>query len=601
MSRSALALVLALAFVAPAASAWTAGGGREPDTVYDRDGGAMFLATDVDPDPGVRQAYFSAVPASPSYTGNGVNPNAGAVGSRQLFPGNTAFNVFLGAWKDCNDDGYVGHAETIVMEYRAELLTNTSVCPSGGEFNDGTWVYEFLWIGNGPAPGDPCCYRYPRMIYDPASRVWGDFGVPGREVHFDCAYAPMPLGTTERTGGLLGYGDCVVAHRGARAVNDVDAQAELGLAFEDPYHPEKDCDHPLNQRVPGNTFGNDPCAPDDTGALEPWTEDRAVTVWDCDGEGTVHDPTGAPGQQGWTSPRNLIYDNDPTGVLVLPGAVDGTVLTDERGYVLPGVNATPAVNPDGSLVTGYDHASRRCRGMPFPVNAAADTLSGWMILEAAASANEEQEGKRQSDFLFEWGTAAFFVPIMGDGFGNDVFQTGNNVRNLAASQGLGDEYAALADSHHGLGRDIPQDAGVHAVSRLAYPYPHGYRSYQVYGPPTYNGPTLRGDLQPAGGQLFSFYASLGADARAVLDLPGPERIYGADVCPVASGVHEGWDCDPDNWWNPDLGGTANPAGPRPGWAYHLRDVDCYDSTVVDGTPTQLSLAALSTDGPCVAP
>lgn len=540
-----IAAGLALALTMPIAGAtWYTRGSFEPDTQQDREDGRMFLEADQNPDAGHKQVYFNAVPMDRN--GVSLNPNVGRLETRYIPAGSMGFSAFLGIWKDCNGDDYIGMAESALFHYRSELLAPTGICGEGGPFNRGGWVTEFVYIARNESGIHP---RFPRVFNDTDARVWGDFGLPGKEegVHYDCAQLPFPVGTFESTGGLLVYADCQIGYNVAKTINTLDSDGALGLRFEDRYHPERDCDSRLNQPIPGGMYGKNPCS-DETGTFEGETEDRMFTVWDCrDGGTDVRDPTAAPGQRGSLSQVEL-----PS----VAGYGGTTNLSDETGsYRKIGTPAPSVGNPEGSLTAGLDNfqsgASQGCRP--------ANYWSNLTYLESDFSATNPTDGKRMTDFDFRY-----------------------------RAQGYGP-----------AGQGGPAGGGVSANENPAW------SASVTYLPPTYMGGTIRNsDLLPAPAIYLTFYAKLGvASTHAGLKLPSSTPgTYGAESCSGGIGAGQtkqnGWDCDPTHWWNPEMGGTDNWMGARPGDSYHLRDTDCYDGQLVKGAPVYASLVLLSEDGPC---
>lgn len=121
----------------------------EPSTNQDAASPYMWHDAYAAPGPSER-VYFNAF-LSP--LGSGSHQTAGF------------WHAYLGAWKDCNRDGYIGSAATGSETYSTTLLLDPSVCPVGGKHNDGTTVREFLWIGPGASD-----------INDPGALVWADEG-----------------------------------------------------------------------------------------------------------------------------------------------------------------------------------------------------------------------------------------------------------------------------------------------------------------------------------------------------------------------------------------------------------------------------------------
>jgi hypothetical protein len=146
--RSTVAvLAMAILLTAPSALAeWKGRGFYEPDTEFDTTQGWMFANPDVNPDAGIRQVYFSGYAGQSHGVHTAFNPNVATTGS-QIMPYPTIVSAFLGVWKDCNSDGFIGLAESAGasmhviqgsapvarydMSYPAALLSDDSVCPTG--------------------------------------------------------------------------------------------------------------------------------------------------------------------------------------------------------------------------------------------------------------------------------------------------------------------------------------------------------------------------------------------------------------------------------------------------------------------------------------
>lgn len=571
------ACIAAILAVPAGAAAWSIAGSFEPDTEADVSGGTMYATPDVDPNPTVRKVYFNGVPMLTNGIGGGVNPNSATLQSRIIPPGAFAVMAFLGVWKDCNGDGAVGQLESALFEYRSELLSSTT-CPAGGEFNRDGWVYEFLPIGrgDGDAQNDPL-----RWINDGESQVWADFGRPGHEgeVHFDCSSYPLPSGTTASTGGLLSYADCSTSYSIAGYVNALDPSGTL--AFEDPYNVEEDCDHPLNQPIAGGTFGNGACDWG-TGWFESGADDPAYVLYDCDAEPiVVEDPLGS---QTVTDPTG-----DQLGLVFGDGI---TVGIGDRGTPPPRLDAA-ALNPDGSYVEALGYATSGCEtsGQEFAIVG--------QLLEADFEGSNPGIGKRQADFPLAFGenpstfwTLGFF----------DI-RRGNLCEPYISGTCIG---PVITDT---FGNDTPGSLGVTALATSGNTFVSEWPVWStgvIYTPPGYYGNTIRGDGQAAGAKWFTFYARVGTTTSTSTQLlASAPSSYGSEACgSFSSGVREGWDCAPDHWWNPAMGGTdyatylADGDAPRPGMPYHLRDNDCYDGQLASGTPAYASGALVSYEGTC---
>lgn len=102
-----------LAVSSGAAASWSVHGSVEPDTSWDAGSGRMWQNA---PDGTGAPIYFDVVAnAGPS----GQNPNE--IGTR-LHPPATTYGAFLGVWRDCSHDGFIGLADGALMEYSTTLL-----------------------------------------------------------------------------------------------------------------------------------------------------------------------------------------------------------------------------------------------------------------------------------------------------------------------------------------------------------------------------------------------------------------------------------------------------------------------------------------------
>ena len=111
------------------------------------------------------------------------------------------------------------------------------------------------------------------------------------------------------------------------------------------------------------------------------------------------------------------------------------------------------------------------------------------------------------------------------------------------------------------------------------------------GPNTVRPDLAGGSVGFAPAHVLTFYAFVSQQTTdRGFALPGTTLgTYGSWHCGSnTSGIHNGWNCDADIWYiNPDgsfpddvtLAGLA-----KPGWKYQLRDVDCYDGSIL-GLPT----------------
>lgn len=591
MDRRLLAIA-ALALLSPLASGqWAVHGTLEPDTSYDRDSGFMWLERDVRTDGARPRVYFNAVG---NFYSTGVNPNTDLTGSRvHPFPFQNV-GAYLGVWKDCNDDGYIGMAAGSLTEYRAELLSSPDICPSL-PFNDGEWVYEFLWVTSAFRPTERASPTL-RSILDREALVWGDRGLPGAvalpfeacDVFYANGLTPvatMPYhGSTSSTGGALRYADCWAGHNVARTVNDVDFTGQL--RFEDPERPDRSSSM-LNQPLPVSVFG----VHDDTGDRDgvydrhPDAQERsAFTVWDCSaprGTADVRDPTGPSGRRGELSvvdarervpeSQRAAYD---AAVARLPATARPRpiALADGTGSYTSVPAVAASADPQGNVYTG---ANATERGVGVTNDAAGTTLHRAPCAEQRAptravvdTTHPPVEGPPPRD-------AFGFARHMNDyTFGFLKHQTDAlHVARNTTGQPL-----------YPLGRDAPTSLGTDAARFTSAVVGPGWFAN---GPRTQRPPVMdRRSLEPGAVVYETFYARVGSATLAVADVP-TDNVYGAEWCLGATtGVVGRFDCDASRWWDPTVDPYATyrpdsdadgiPEGALPGIRYHLRDVDCRD-------------------------
>lgn len=559
MSRTLIALVLALVAVTPAAlAAWGVAGEVEPDTAHDRSG-YMWSDASAAQDPTRSAVYFNGVGLQ-SLTGSsgGVQLNALPLGTRLAPVGTFQAYAYLGLWRDCDRDGYVGMASSALWRYRAELLTDASLCPAGGAHNDGAWVTEFRWIND----------RYESIagVLDPGSMVWGDFGRPTDAPFIDCRQVPLPRGTLGSTGGALGWADCQLGRPVGSTVNAVDDDGSKGLRFEDPNHPERDCGSQLNRETP--LGAEEECEGWGDALYERGDADPAFTVWDCSQPGTdVRNPLAPPGEEGpLKDPKDLQWRNDGSIAHVQPVA--------------------PAVDADGSVFVALQQAFVRWDCEAYTQGTAgAHLLHPYNVasLESPYAQFAATDGKRQTDFAFSFMPGSHQESAQTRPGGTLSTPLRSQCGNPPATRPPPELCADLLAPYRG---PIGAVDGAYGLRLKGDQEGAGWRAAQSYRAPTYSGTLFRGNLEQAGVQWLTFYAKLGSTLQTA-SLPAPGLgTYGAETCGIAtSGVVAGWDCDPTHWWNTEMGGAAPPSlavVARVGTEYHLRDVDCLDGHVAAG-------------------
>jgi hypothetical protein len=580
--------VLALAFACmllatgPAA-AWSFRDDAEPSTQLDRSGDFMWTGENA---PG--RVYFDVV-AQASVSGQ--NPNDALLGAR-IPPPDPSYTAYLGVWRDCNGDGYLGTALGGLLDYPGTASATgwpepTPACPYPSPFNgpDG-WIHELLWIGPqkwSPNPDD-ITYVIPGLQDNPSARVWGDLGLPGSSPEPACAAWPLPRGTTSSTGAALGYADCFDGHAVAQA-----------LGFPDPAHPER-APGPLDQHAPVSLFG-DPSAPGGprVGLLQRDSGRSAYTAWDCNqrvgvnaGGGprsiTIQDPepasdgyrlAGSKGVEGVA--EVAVFEDDPHGG---PPSFHRD-LADPEGWYVSAPAPTPPHAPDagGSL---YDAAQGAEVGAVERCDPNADVVPmlglgpGPLLGKAPLPESDNhgvdpRDGRRQNDFAFDF----------------QNMRVSNQEGGTVAQGNLG--APAVGDmAGHGLSL---QDFGLAALRDVNGAGPGWHSLAQpLLGPRT----LTRSEATPVGARHVTFYAHfLPGDVTVPLaggsGTPGNVGTYGDLNCDAIgrnAGVRGGWSCDPAQWWvTPDASArprnrfSGDALGAVVGDTYELRDVDCTDGGV----------------------
>ncbi|MEA3201265.1 MAG: hypothetical protein QOE90_2693 [Thermoplasmata archaeon] len=574
MPRLAVAL-LALVLAAPLGAAWTFHGDTEPSTQRDREDGLMWTST-AGADANLH-VFFDVVAEAAT---TGQNPNDAALGTRVADP-TPSYTAYLGVWRDCNRDGYLGAAQGALLEYTpndaqvAGAPVDYAICPVGSLWNhDGGTnnptlglggsaglVTELLWIG--PAAWsqrpDEDTYRIPHMIDDPTARVWGDVGLPGDPPARACPVWPLPRGTTSSTGGALGDVACE---------DTTDTVAALPIP---------------DLHAPVSLFG-DPSA-GRTGLLQRGSGHPAASLWDC------ADPRGTPVRDPGVFPITFADPEPAQDHYLLAGSkgVEGvayvTVFSDDpnggppRFYenaddangnlaTLPAV--APSSDASGSLYDAAQDAELgaldRCDPQHDVAPAAGlgpgPLLGKAPLPEDDVAGTDATRGRRQSDITFDF----------------QQMRVSNQEGGALTDGNLG--APALGDLlGHGMNT---QDFGLAALRDINGNGP-GWHSLDagLAGPRALN----RGQLALGAPAYVTFYARVGAGG---LLTPGNAGTYGDAACEGAigpgAGVVGGWDCDPADWWSPAAGASANPTnrfsgaalGVPVGTDYELRDVDCVD-------------------------
>lgn len=654
--RIAAFALAALMALPPAGAIWKVQGTYEPDTHQDAADGWMF--TDA-PTQAEERVYFNVIQ---TYYFTGVNPNTGAVAGGRLFDGNINMDAWLGTWRDCNKDGYIGmalSAETVYPLAEANAIgqpVDSSICPVqardpasptfGGTnelvHNDGQWVREFIPIG--PGDGFNQGAHDFAFLNDTEAGIWGDNCTPDQ----NCPVTTCPLvlgyapATFSSTGGFIAFADCLDSRfTGFRVVtsgvNDVaDALDAAGLhdqadavRITDPVNAGSSGSI-VNQHFPVSVWG-DPYAGDGeqggalvnggvgvapvddqvhgvqnpfsggtqdgqrTGLLQENSEknhadgthddrDAAFTTWDCAGDDTAN-------QASPVGETKLTPDDDPTGGVLIGGdgilfGQNGFTVWDGQPVRVPAAAPTlPYTVPHGSVYDGANETFAMCTTQnraPLPFAFGNDGLN--LGLQSAMSPDRNgtaaEPAKRSNDWYFTF---------VANGGQNALLTQGIPGAGIPGVGGRG--MPGSGEAQAGLDSSPWQFTNGGVLNR-----PRVIRNDFATNPST----------QPLPNAVYyTFYAKLGRTAGLSLPHAG-SGVYGAESCQGDfDNVVNGWDCNPDHWFDTAYGGSASPTdnwgrpvGVHVGTEYQLRDTDCYDGRVANDVPVGDDAAAL---GPNACP
>lgn len=576
----AIATLLAVLIALPvSAASWGGRGFYEPDTQLDVDEGFMYLVPDQSSDTGVRQVYFSI------YSGFYVataNANSAVVGSSVMnYPSNV--HAFLGVWKDCNGDGYIGTIEGGLLEYRSTLLLGKTICPevrgldvhAPGYFpthNDGEWVREFLWIGPDyilSSTTETGCYHTPTTrectrrenatnpfnIADEGARIWADFGLPDDAPKASCPVNPRPRGTYQSTGGFLRYVDCFSNWKITGSVNDADNQNDLSgtlgvrIGFDDAAYNRPDkSGSVLNQK---NPYGQE-------------SDKSYASAWDCSAESRilVKDETGPAPSTPVTHQSGAKKGVKITSPLTSTLADIYVNYTDDGGYYYP---HSSAQGPHPDLLHGINRP-----GVPTfdPTGSPAGTVNH--TLEGAAGDCDGRTGM---------GTNSDVYSIDEDDFEASPLQRVRTDIMYTFFEGTRahDEDGVEKELNGVLGQGTPQDdfgVGV-APTFSGTPAWFGSPGYVVSRNPYVN----RDNLQPWGAVYMTAYAKV---TRTDIQTAGGSGTYGSTHCAGATPLTGSFECNVNKWYPLPVPKPGQVTG-RNQWhavvgdTYNLKDTDCWDA------------------------
>jgi len=588
-TRAASVLAVLILALPSAAATWSGMGSSEPD----RKDSASFLPFEPTTTPGV--IYFNHF----SDEFQVLNPNVGALGSRQEPPGTVHEMAMLGQWVDCNQDGFVGVSESALFEYPAQLLSTdqaTDICPDGGANNQGGWVTEFLPIGtnvpmdNGDGTADFNSQFNPRMVVDNASIVWGDNGLPddSKDILSGSCQVNPQHGSYHSTGKLLRFADCTFGLY--ENYNQIFYGApDFGVAGQNVPLPGADPSNSHGLAGP-DCWGQADCTTWDNPG--PWNVQTAgadeseggkadVVVMDCSQEHGILTSTTAPvtAALAGAKPDLSGVDDQDTGVVQLASdEYDSVVLATELNRVK---SPTPSTATDGTVAATatelYEEGADNC-------NPNDDVDGGFYSCYGATNAEPLCESDSSQ--------STFGKPKINP----------DSTMNFSA-QNRGHNFFGLPEADTGPSND--QTPQCYGLQRWGCAELDGdFWFDELIGFPTTN-PTVSGDVtrgtfgfqQPF---YQTFYAHVSSTSGTT---PGGSGTYGSTQCPVpapGAPVQNGWACDTSVWYTHDDGSKVEETAFFPhavvGQAYELRDVDCYDGSIVDGVPVFAGAGTLG--APC---
>ncbi len=587
---TAAALVAASLLVPSGLATWGSYGSSEPDNSYDAHDGYMW--TDA-PGAETGHVYFNVYTAYALGQGN-VAPNSASLGGRTGVIGPGTWQALLGVWADCNQDGYVGLADGALLEYRAEASAaagfpvDTNLCPpvpdtpenAGAIHNNGGWITELIPIApatdaaGGPVTSDMGNVTNYRLILDPAVKMWGDLRYEPKRLAAepptsDSCHQVSTLfgkGQTSHTGGMIQHVECLESLF-LPTPHDV---YEAGVA-NDPSGVVATLPDPHSLYADGGpadvgTFGTDQSCKTgpngEAGGAEPCQYGSNSVV---------------SGEQDCSSaPLVDLGAADPVYQVLFNGALQGS------GPRAPGSVQT---NPQGSVAATANETIEE--------SALDDCNSGddsgrdvYGIAEVDGPDSVKVTGKQSADMDFRFDGTLDSPQARGACSSQTAIQTANflvgglvgNLNEVDGDPAVVPAVACGAPSSLG----VPADATLYSNDMW---WAGAY--YSDNHPPL---PVDRNTLQASSdafpADYYTFYASVGASG---LRTPGGVGQYGAERCVNGvgrnAGVQYGWDCDPANWnLDPTTGAKQDDAARdgTVGDSYNLRDVECYDMTVVAG-------------------
>ncbi|MEA3199516.1 MAG: hypothetical protein QOE90_944 [Thermoplasmata archaeon] len=582
------AVALAAAMVAPVGSAtWAFYGATEPQGTYNQNGGYMWGSA---PGSATDRVYFHAVELMGVNSG-AITPNSAALESRMSTVGDASWNAILGVWADCNHDGFIGLADSGVLEYPASAAAaagsavDPGVCPpqpdgaTGVTHNNNGWITELIAIG--PAKSligrdnaqDAVNATNYRLLFDDGVRVWGERSepvTPAAEVSTDaCGQAnvvpPFSKGETSHTGGVLTQVNCdesIFAPTASTLYQVAVGEAPALGALPDP----------------STLWANGGALDKPTFGDEHQTGGGAIVSGeeDCSSEAT---DTGAPNPIGGTGGQDVTVHS--------PGAPS----VNPQGSAAGTVNETYQETLDNCSGTDADWGVAGTSGAVF---AASGLVYGNGVTETNTADNQQIANKVAAYLNFAWNgpqargacetqTAWQSLhrqfpgpnPVDGGPFPDDPLGASDPSAVPAAQ--CGQPTSALIQQTAVTGNDMwnSQVQYLNTAPTTGARNPNNLD--RSTSPPSYKPDTFTADW-------WTFYATVTLSGVAT---PGNAGTYGSEFCVEGIGPgatsHFGWDCDPADW---NLDPTTSQKVPTVshlatvGDAYNLRDVVCLDTTLI---------------------
>lgn len=458
----------------------------------------------------------------------------------------------FGVWRDCDGDGYIGSrlagSHGAFGAYPRALALqpiDEAVCPPGSIWNPtdaatnspNGLIDEFRAIGPRDPLGEcPECGEGERPdpddLYEPASRVWADWGAPGGpHSRYDGAAGGLPEGTMHDSNGALAYADALLIGRLSETLGPTwRTIPTIGACPEDP------------RLLTGSTIGISSYQVGTCGLWPLWQVERVL------------------GPSGEDQPESLLRlwgsEEDTNG--------DGAACNDQLDLALgdrrvaidrlaPRISREPATR--GSVRGTVSDAHRATGGLTFDGSCGDGTTTP--AFPESEQDSIETTHRRPSDTLvhrFDVRSEA----LAEYGFANSPPDLGVGVVSGPAS--------LVGDNGGGW---VGSTAWVARPPRVGWAW-------------TTN-------------SAVTFYADASSESLAKhnygLSPVFPSRggfRYGTDACttiltgpPAVNAL--GWDCSHSSWLAKRAADGA-PSRPVLGDSYRLRDVDCYDNEIGDAAP-----------------